>query len=89
MLPYYQKVSTEQLKPQDSRFIIHKHVMTGQWQLTEVYDYFWTRNIKAFPVTEEIEKNALLNNQFVIFYPSIFVSFLVFFAFYLQMVIVR
>jgi len=65
LLPYYQKVSTEQLTPEDSRFIIHKHVMTGQWQLTEVYNYFWTRNIKAFPVTEENEKNALLNNQFI------------------------
>jgi len=62
LFPYYQKLSPEkQLTPKDSRFIIHKHVMTGQWQLTEVYDYFWTRNIKAFPVTEENEKDALLN----------------------------
>jgi len=65
LFPYYQKLSTEQLTAENSRFIIHKHVMTGQWQLTEVYDYFWTRNIKAFPMTEENENNALLKNQFM------------------------
>merc|ERR1712034_69919 len=62
LFPYYQKVPTEQLTAENSRFIIHKHVISGQWQLTEVYDYFWTRNIKAFPITEEIETDVLLNN---------------------------
>jgi len=68
LFPYYQKLSSKELTPEDSRFIIHKHVMTGQWQLTEVYDYFWTRNIKAFPVIEENEDNAFqnkLNNRFM------------------------
>jgi hypothetical protein len=60
LLPYYQKLSTESLNLKDSRFIIHKHVITGQWQLTEIYDYFWSRNIKALPVTNE---NALLNSH--------------------------
>jgi len=63
LFPYYQKLSpNQQLTSEDSRFIIHKHVISGQWQLTEVYDYFWTRNIKAFPVTEKNEIDALLNN---------------------------
>merc|ERR1712034_220512 len=69
LFAYYQKLSPEkQLTPADSRFIIHKHVMTGQWQLTEVYDYLWTKNIKSFPVTEENERSALLNrlnDQFI------------------------
>merc|ERR1711925_34793 len=69
LLSYYQKLSPEKkLTPADSRFIIHKHVITGRWQLTEVYNHFWTKNIKAFPVTQENENNAFqnkLNNQFI------------------------
>jgi hypothetical protein len=65
LFPYYQKISTEPLTFVDSRFIIQKHVITGQWQLTEVYDYYWSKNIKAFPVTEENENKALLHNKFI------------------------
>ena len=84
MFAYYQKLSPEKkLTPADSRFIIHKHVMTGQWQLTEVYNHFWTKNIKAFPVTEENENNAFqnkLNNQFVIFLFSLIANYAVAYA---------
>merc|ERR1712034_54824 len=66
LIPYYQKVSPEQLKAEESRFIIHKHVISGQWQLTEFDAYPLSKNIKAFPVTEENEKNALMiqSNRF-------------------------
>jgi len=67
LIPYYQKLFPE-LSPTDiqsSRFIINKHVITGQWQLTEIYDLFWSRNIKAFPVTKENEIKALRHNRFV------------------------
>ena len=67
LFPYYQKLSPEKLTPEDSRFIIHKHVISGQWQLTEFYAYPLSKNIKAFPMTEKDEENALLNNRFVIF----------------------
>merc|ERR1711964_213463 len=40
----------------------HKHIISGQWQLTEFDAYPCSKNIKAFPVTEESEKNALLKN---------------------------
>jgi len=63
LFPYYQKLSPEKLTPEDSRFIIHKHVISGQWQLTEFYAYPLSKNIKAFPMTEESEKSALLNNR--------------------------
>jgi len=64
LLPYYQKISPEKkLTLADSRFIIHKHVISGQWQLTESYAYPLSKIIKAFPVTEENEKNALLNSK--------------------------
>jgi len=63
LFPYYQKLSpNQQLTTEDSRFIIHKHVISGQWQLTEFYAYPFSKNIKAFPVTEKNENDALLNN---------------------------
>merc|ERR1711964_41496 len=43
--------------------IIHRHVITGQWQLTEFDAYPWSKNIRAFPITKENEKNALQKNR--------------------------
>merc|ERR1711900_30872 len=48
-----------------SRFIIHKHIITGQWQLTEFHAYPCSRNIRAFPMTEEKEKDTLMKNRFI------------------------
>ena len=69
LIPYYEKLSSEltSVDIKSSRFIIHKHVISGQWQLTEFDAYPLSKNIKAFPVTAENEKNALMNNRFVIF----------------------
>merc|ERR1711925_55551 len=63
LIPYYQKVPLEQLKAEESRFIIHKHVISGQWQLTEFDAYPLSKNIKAFPVTEEDEKIKLMTSN--------------------------
>jgi len=62
LIPYYQKA--EQPKAEESRFIIHKHVISGQWQLTEFDAYPLSKNIKAFPVTEEDEKIKLMTNRY-------------------------
>jgi len=73
LIPYYQKSSPE-LSPTDfqsSRFIIHKHVITGQWQLTEFDAYPCSRNIKAFPVVDEHEKTKLIANHSLAFYQSL------------------
>merc|ERR1711964_203223 len=65
LIPYYQKWNPEisKLDFKSSRFIIHKHMISGQWQLTE-FNYPWSKNLKAFPLSEEQEKNALLKNVF-------------------------
>jgi len=67
LIPYYEKLSPEltSVDIKSSRFIIHKHVISGQWQLTEFDAYPLSKNIKAFPVTAENEKNALMNNRFI------------------------
>jgi len=67
LIPYYEKLCPELTSTdiKSSRFIIHKHVISGQWQLTEFDSYPLSKNIKAFPVTEEDEENALLNDRFV------------------------
>jgi len=67
LIPYYEKMCPELTSTdiKSSRFIIHKHVISGQWQLTEFDSYPLSKIIKALPVTEENEKNALLNNHFI------------------------
>jgi len=67
LIPYYEKICPELTSTdiKSSRFIIHKHVISGQWQLTEFDSYPLSKIIKALPVTEENEKNALLNNHFI------------------------
>jgi len=58
LIPSYQKIN---FTPNEIRFIIQKHIMTGQWQLTEFdpLSYPFSKNIQAFPLTQEIEVNAL------------------------------
>merc|ERR1712034_2246 len=73
LIPYYQKLSPE-LSPADlksSRFIIHKHVITGQWQLTDFYSYPCSRNIKAFPVTDENEKMKSKTSRCIILHQTV------------------
>jgi len=68
LIPYYQKLSPD-LSPTDfqsSRFIIHKHIITGQWQLTEFDAYPCSKNIKAFPVMDDNEKIKFIPNRCVI-----------------------
>lgn len=67
--PYYQKDNLVKDPFDDSnwRFIIHKDVINGQWQLSGLndggsnYPMLWSKNIINFPITEEEEKEALLN----------------------------
>jgi hypothetical protein len=73
LIPYYQKLSPE-LSAEDfksSRFIIHKHVITGQWQLTDVYAYPSSRIVKAFPVTDENEKMKFKTNLCIPLYQTV------------------
>jgi len=57
-IPSYQKIN---FTPNEIRFIIQKHIITGQWQLTEFdpLSYPFSKNMQAFTVMEEIEISAL------------------------------
>merc|ERR1711964_129106 len=52
LITYYEKLPTAKISSstmdlKTSRFIFHRHVITGQWQLTEFDAYPWSKNIRA------------------------------------------
>jgi len=51
LIPYYQRIFPEDSL--NSRFIIQKHPMNGEWLLTEIYESIWHKTIFSFPKENE------------------------------------
>jgi hypothetical protein len=65
LIPYYQKLSPELNvhNCQSPRFIIHQHVITGQWQFTEFHAYPFSRAIMTFGNATKKEKDKCESTQ--------------------------
>merc|ERR1711964_865272 len=53
LIPYYQRIYPQNNPHESSRFIIQKHPFSGEWQLTEIYNYIYRKTIHSFSKEEE------------------------------------